>query len=145
MYCLTPSGAAQLRARAGRRTRNAQHVHAGYSAFDPLLTVLHSNVDRLWKIWQTLQKLRHKPFNFSRCANLALYKPLEPFSYDTQNHDPVTRSNALPVHLFDTAKFHYHFDNLDLNGDSVTQINEMIERRKANTRFYAGFVPQRQR
>ena len=142
MYCLTPSGAAQRRARAGRRTRNAQHVHAGYSAFDPLLTVLHSNVGRLWKIWQ---KLRHKPFNFARCANRALYKPLEPFSYDTQNHDPVTRSNALPVHLFDTAKFHYHFDNLDLNGDSVTQINEMIERRKANARFYAGFVPQRQR
>ena len=104
--------------------------------------MLHSNVDRLWKIWQ---KLRHKPFNFARCANRALYKPLEPFSYDTQNHDPVTRSNALPVHLFDTAKFHYHFDNLDLNGDSVTQINEMIERRKANARFYAGFVPQRQR
>ena len=112
----------------------------GYSAFDPLFMVHHSSVDRLWKIWQTLQKLRHKPFNFARCANRALYKPLEPFSYDTQNHDPVTRSNALPVHLFDTAKFHYHFDNLDLNGHSVTQINEMIERRKANTRFYAGFV-----
>ena len=116
-----------------------------YSAFDPFFMVHHSTIDRLWKIWQTLQKLRHKPFNFARCAGRDLLKPLEPFSYDTVNTDEVTRANSQPAQLFDTAKFHYHFDNLDLNGDSVTQINEMIERRKANTRFYAGFVPQRQR
>jgi hypothetical protein len=66
------------------------------------------------QIWQTLQKLRHKPFNYARCAGRQLSKPLEPFNYDSVNQDPVTKANSLPVQLFDTEKFHYSYDNLEV-------------------------------
>ena len=111
-----------------------------YSAFDPLFMVHHSSVDRLWKIWQTLQKLRHKPFNFARCAGRDLTKPLEPFSYDSVNTDLVTRANSRPEQVFDSDKFHYHYDNLQLNGHSVSQLQEMIETMQASPRVFAGFI-----
>ena len=111
-----------------------------YSAFDPFFMVHHSSIDRLWQIWQTLQKLRHKPFNFARCAGRDLFKPLEPFSYDTVNTDEVTRANSQPAQLFDTAKFHYHFDNLKLNGHSLKELQELLDVMRASPRVFAGFI-----
>ena len=69
-----------------------------------------------------MQKLRHKPFNFARCAGRRLSEPLEPFSYDTVNVDPVTKANALPAQVFDTKKFHYHYDNYKV-GISIHRIH----------------------
>ena len=112
----------------------------GYSAFDPFFMVHHSSIDRLWQIWQTLQKLRHKPFNFARCAGRDLLKPLEPFSYDTVNTDEVTRAHSQPVDVFDTAKFHYHFDNLKLNGHSLKELQELLDVMRASPRVFAGFI-----
>ena len=111
-----------------------------YSAFDPVFMVHHSSIDRLWHIWQTLQKLRHKSFNFARCAGRDLLKPLEPFSYESVNADPVTRANSQPVQIFDTAKFHYHFDNLKLNGHSVSELQELMNVMRASPRVFAGFI-----
>ena len=111
-----------------------------YSAFDPVFMVHHSSIDRLWKIWQTLQKLRHKPFNFARCAGRDLFRPLEPFSYESVNADLVTRANSMPVQIFDTANFHYRFDNLKLNGHSVSELQEIIGAMRASPRVFAGFV-----
>ena len=111
-----------------------------YSAFDPVFMVHHSSIDRLWKIWQTLQKLRHKPFNFARCAGRDLFRPLEPFSYESVNADLVTRANSMPVQIFDTAKFHYNFDNLNLNGHSVSELQDMMDVMKASPRVFAGFI-----
>ena len=112
----------------------------GYSAFDPFFMVHHSSVDRIWTIWQALQKLRNKPFNFARCAKRSLYQPLEPFSYGSVNSDPLTLANSKPLHVFDSHKFHYNYDNLDLNGHSVAELHQMIQRMRANSRIYAGVV-----
>nr|WCA44164.1 hemocyanin [Crepidula fornicata] len=111
-----------------------------YSAFDPFFMVHHASIDRIWQIWQSLQKLRHKPFNYASCASRSLYKPLEPFSYTSLNADPLTLNNAQPVHIFDTAKFHYHYDSLDLNGHGVHELHDMIEDMQATSRIFAGFV-----
>ncbi|KAK7090872.1 hypothetical protein V1264_010615 [Littorina saxatilis] len=111
-----------------------------YSAFDPFFMVHHSSIDRIWQIWQALQKLRRKPFNYARCAHRNLFKHLEPFAYDSVNADPLTRANSQPVQIFDAAKFHYNYDSLSLNGHSVAELKEMIASMKANTRLYAGFV-----
>ncbi|XP_076457104.1 hemocyanin 2-like isoform X2 [Babylonia areolata] len=111
-----------------------------YSAFDPFFMVHHASIDRLWQIWQQLQKLRHKPFNYASCASRMLYRPLEPFHYESVNTDPLTRNNAQPVQLFDTHKFHYHYDNMLLNGHDLHELEEMIHTMQAQTRIFAGFV-----
>ena len=116
----------------------------GYSAFDPFFMVHHSSIDRLWQIWQTLQKLRHKPASTSPAAPAAtsssrLTLPL-PFSYDTVNTDEVTRAHSQPVDVFDTAKFHYHFDNLKLNGHSLKELQELLDVMRASPRVFAGFI-----
>jgi hypothetical protein len=36
-----------------------------YSAFDPIFYLHHSNVDRLWAIWQHLQMKRGLPYKVS--------------------------------------------------------------------------------
>uniref|UniRef100_UPI003B98819F Hemocyanin n=1 Tax=Pomacea canaliculata TaxID=400727 RepID=UPI003B98819F len=111
-----------------------------YSAFDPFFMIHHSSIDRIWQIWQTLQKLRHRSFNYARCALRNLYRPLEPFNYESKNPNPVTRANSRPVQIFDASKFHYNFDNLNLNGHSVSEINTIIENLRDHDRVYAGFV-----
>ena len=111
-----------------------------YSAFDPLFMVHHASVDRLWQIWQNLQKLRHKPFNSARCAGRDLLKPLEPFSYDSVNTDAVTRVNSLPVEVFDTTKFHYHYDNLNLNDHSLSELQKLLKELRSQPRIFAGFI-----
>ncbi|XP_025089796.1 hemocyanin G-type, units Oda to Odg-like [Pomacea canaliculata] len=110
-----------------------------YSAFDPYFMIHHSSIDRIWKIWQTLQKLRHRPFNVARCAARSLFRPLEPFSYEL-NPNPITRANSKPIQIFDAAKFHYEFDNLNLNGHSVEEIDTLIKNLRAKDRVFAGLV-----
>ena len=112
----------------------------GYSAYDPFFMVHHASIDRIWLIWQRLQKLRNKPFNFARCAYRTIFKPLEPFSYASVNQDEVTRSYSSPVQIFDSYKFGYHYDNLEMNGHSVAELNDMIEAMQASTRLFVGFV-----
>jgi len=111
-----------------------------YSAFDPFFMVHHASIDRIWVIWQELQKLRHKPFAFARCARRTIYKPLEPFSYDSVNTDPVTKANSKPVQAFEKSKFHYWYDSLDLNGHNVAELNDMINSKKQSNRIFAGVV-----
>lgn len=111
-----------------------------YSAFDPFFMVHHASIDRIWTIWQELQKLRHKPFNSARCAQRILSKPLEPFSYHSVNPNELTRANSRPEQIFDSEKFHYHFDKLDLNGHSVSELNAIINGMRSSDRVYAAFV-----
>ncbi|KAL8576029.1 hypothetical protein ACOMHN_052047 [Nucella lapillus] len=122
----------------GRHTHGMSTLE--FSAFDPLFMVHHASIDRVWKIWQELQKLRHKPFNYAVCAHRNLYRHLEPFSYETVNTDALTRNNAQPVQIFDKTKFHYHYDNLELNGHDLHELEEMIHEMQTHTRVFAGFV-----
>ena len=74
-----------------------------------------------------MQKLRNKPFNFARCAGRRMKEPLEPFNYESRNQDEVTRLNSLPIQVFNTAKFQYNYDNLDVSGNwTLYQYQGMI-------------------
>ena len=42
----------------------------GYSAFDPIFYLHHSNVDRLWAVWQKLQILRGLPYKVGECLSV---------------------------------------------------------------------------
>lgn len=111
-----------------------------YSAFDPFFMVHHSSIDRIWKIWQELQKLRQKPYTTAYCARKFSQKPIEPFSYESVNPNALTRENSIPFKSFESNRFHYHYDKLDLNGHSVAELNEIIENLKSGDRIFAGFV-----
>nr|KAG5687439.1 hypothetical protein BaRGS_031767 [Batillaria attramentaria]KAG5695880.1 hypothetical protein BaRGS_017318 [Batillaria attramentaria] len=82
----------------------------------------------------------HKPFNFALCARRYLLKPLHPFSYETVNADELTRANAAPLQIFDTNKFHYHYDNLELGGHSVKELNELIKDMRSESRLFVALV-----
>ncbi|CAG5132270.1 unnamed protein product, partial [Candidula unifasciata] len=113
-----------------------------YTAFDPLFYLHHSNTDRIWAIWQALQRYRGKPYNSANCAIGGLRKPLTPFSLTSDvNPDPVTRENSLPFKVFDyRGKFHYHYDNLEFNGLSIPQLARVLEQKKTRDRVFVGFL-----
>jgi hypothetical protein len=102
--------------------------------------VHHSSIDRIWKIWVELQKIRKKPYAFATCARRSLFKDMEPFSYESINVDPLTKANSKPVQAFDPYKFNYWYDDLNLNGHTVGQINGMIKQMQSSSRIFAGFV-----
>nr|WGL47534.1 hemocyanin 1 [Physella acuta] len=111
-----------------------------YSAFDPFFMIHHSSIDRIWVIWQELQKLRHKPFNSARCAGHIMERPLQPFSYPEVNHNEFTRLNSVPNLVFDSERFGYQYDNLELNGKNVQEIHEIINKLNQQDRVFIGFV-----
>jgi hypothetical protein len=66
-----------------------------YTAYDPIFYLHHSNVDRIWAIWQALQKYRGLPFDSADCALNELADPMEPFNMAI-NTDSVTKEHAEP-------------------------------------------------
>lgn len=110
------------------------------SAFDPFFMIHHSSIDRIWIMWQELQKMRGKPYKNAKCAQKELNEPLEPFSYSSINPNVMTRFNSRPVDVVDIEKFKYSYDKLDLNGNSIIQLKAIIEGLRSRDRIYAGFV-----
>nr|CAH10287.1 hemocyanin isoform 2 [Nucula nucleus] len=111
-----------------------------YSAFDPFFMIHHSTIDRLWVIWQQLQKLRHKPFNYAACADHFLDEPLHPFNYADENPNDLTRTHSMPSEVFDQTAFGYWYDNLDLHHHTLEEIEDEIHHLKDFERIFAGFV-----
>ncbi|XP_070184411.1 hemocyanin 2-c chain-like [Littorina saxatilis] len=113
-----------------------------FSAYDPIFFLHHSNTDRLWAIWQELQKYRGLPYNSANCAIASLRQPLQPFAQDhVTNPDPVTRDHSTPFDVFNYENsFHYHYDNLQFNGMSIPQIQREVIKRAAEERVFAGFM-----
>nr|CAF03590.1 haemocyanin precursor [Nautilus pompilius] len=113
-----------------------------YTAFDPLFMLHHSNVDRIWAIWQSLQQYRGHPHKSANCALQQLHQPLSPFSLTSEvNPDPETREHSKPMDVFDYEhNFHYHYDNLELLGMSIPQLSREINRRRSRNRVFAGFM-----
>ena len=111
-----------------------------YSAFDPFFMILHSSIDRIWIIWQELQKIRKKPFNSAKCAGNMLDQPLNPFSYDSVNVDAYTHKYSDPKLTFDQVRFNYWYDTVDLNDQSLEEINHSLENLRHQDRIFAAFV-----
>ncbi|KAI8761859.1 hemocyanin 2-c chain [Biomphalaria glabrata] len=85
-----------------------------YADFEPLFVLHHANVDRIWAIWQALQKLRNKPYLTANCAQGLI--PLSPFNVtDGINRYSNTQGHSKPSQVFDyRPNFNYDYDNLGL-------------------------------
>nr|KAG5713117.1 hypothetical protein BaRGS_007644 [Batillaria attramentaria] len=93
-------------------THNAIHYLVGghneysmstlhYSSYDPIFFLHHSFVDKVWTVWQELQKKRHKPYNTADCAAKYMEEPLHPFDDPDLDPDDLVRTHAVPSHAFD--------------------------------------------
>jgi hypothetical protein len=58
-----------------------------YSAYDPLFYVHHTMVDKIWVVWQELQKRRHKPYDRADCAVNYMQEKLHPFDWSGKTLD----------------------------------------------------------
>lgn len=110
----------------------------GYTAYDPLFFIHHSNVDRLFAIWQELQKERGLPYDYSNCALEQFRKPMVPFSNEG-NPINITKTHAVPSSTFNYHDLGYEYDDLTFNGMSISHLNKMIEDRKSHSRLFASF------
>ena len=112
-----------------------------YTAYDPIFFLHHSMTDRIWAIWQELQKQRGKPYNSANCADEEMHKVLQPFGLAKVNHDHMTRDHSIPVNAFDYRdSFEYEYDNIEFNGLSIPQIEKELEYIQSQTRAFAGFM-----
>lgn len=112
-----------------------------YAAYDPVFFLHHSNVDRLWAIWQELQRYRKLSYNEANCALPLLNEPMRPFSNKTANQDRLTFTNSRPNDVFDYQNvLHYKYDTLEFEGLSIPELEALLNKRKANDRVFAGFL-----
>nr|P80960.2 RecName: Full=Hemocyanin type 2 unit a; AltName: Full=Hemocyanin RHSS2 subunit; AltName: Full=Hemocyanin Rta; AltName: Full=Hemocyanin heavy structural subunit; AltName: Full=RtH2-a [Rapana venosa]pir/JC5632/ hemocyanin dioxygen-binding functional unit - grosse [Rapana venosa] len=114
-----------------------------YTAYDPLFFIHHSNVDRLWAIWQELQKYRGLPYDESDCGVELMREPLQPFAQTSAtNPNNVTRAHSTPKSLFNYRQLAgYTYDTLTLNGMTISQLESSLLRlQKEEDRVFAGFL-----
>lgn len=114
-----------------------------YSAFDPLFVLHHSNVDRIWAIWQALQIYRGKPYK-AHCAKSYTQESLKPFAFeDTYNPNERTRKHSVPAdsNIYEyQAEFGYRFDSLQFGGMSIPELHHYLVQQAAKDRIFAGFL-----
>nr|KAG5689352.1 hypothetical protein BaRGS_019726 [Batillaria attramentaria] len=131
-------------------THNAIHYLVGghneysmstlhYSSYDPIFFLHHSFVDKVWTVWQELQKKRHKPYNTADCAAKYMEEPLHPFDDPDLDPDDLVRTHAVPSHAFDIHELGYSYDNLDIGGKHLDELEELIHEHQSHARVFAGF------
>ena len=112
-----------------------------YAAYDPVFFLHHSNLDRLWAIWQELQRYRKLSFNDANCALPLMNQPMRPFSNSTANQDRLTFSHSRPNDVFDYQNvLHYKYDTLSFTGLSIRQLDRILQQRTHEDRVFAGFL-----
>lgn len=121
----------------GRQTYAFSSLH--YASYDPVFFIHHSFVDKIWAIWQELQSRRHLQFNGADCAVSLMSKAMRPFNKDF-NHNPFTKRHAVPNTLFDYEDLGYNYDNLEISGLNLKEIEALIAKRKSHARVFAGFL-----
>ena len=112
-----------------------------FAAYDPVFFLHHSNLDRLWAIWQELQRYRKLSFNDANCALPLMNQPMRPVSNSTANQDRLTFTYSRPNDVFDYQNvLHYKYDTLTFHGLSIMQLAITLEKRREKDRIFVGFL-----
>ncbi|BFZ06903.1 hypothetical protein BsWGS_09941 [Bradybaena similaris] len=111
-----------------------------YAPFDPMFMFLHSNLDRVWAVWQELQKLRGLPYEATACDGITVHETLHPFDDPDRNSIPLTRENSFSASITDHRHLNYRYDSLAMNNHTVEELEEIIKKRHSETRVYLGQV-----
>ncbi|KAK7505957.1 hypothetical protein BaRGS_00002679, partial [Batillaria attramentaria] len=124
----------------GTKVHSMAHLH--YASYDPVFILHHSSMDRIFAIWQELQRLRGYDPNVADCALDIMHKPLKPFTFGSPyNLNPDTKRYSRPDDIFDyRSHFHYEYDDLELQGLNPAQLEDRIHQRKDHERVFAGFM-----
>ena len=110
-----------------------------YTSYDPLFYLHHSNTDRIWAIWQALQKYRGLPYNSANCEINKLKKPMMPFSSES-NPNEATKAHSTGTKSFDYHQLNYEYDNLKFHGMTIPQLEVKLEKTQEKDRVFAGFL-----
>lgn len=119
----------------GSKEHSMAHLH--FASYDPIFLLHHSSTDRIYAVWQELQRLRGHDPNEANCALELMREPLKPFSFGPPyNLDPVTKEFSKPEDVFNYKDhFLYTYDILDVQGVSVDLLQNYINRQKVSTTF----------
>ena len=110
-----------------------------FTSYDPLFYLHHSNVDRIWAIWQALQQHRGLPYNKAYCEIQEMKEHMRPFN-EAINPNPVTRANCRPIDVFDYGRLNYQYDNLKFHGMSILELEHHIQEHTKEDRMFASFL-----
>ena len=109
-----------------------------YSSYDPIFFMHHSFVDKIWAVWQELQKRRGLAHDRADCAVNYMLEKLHPFDWDEFNRDVRTRSYSTPQTVFRYEDLGYRYDNREIGGLSLDQLEELIQERQSHARVFVG-------
>ena len=121
----------------GKHEYSLSSLH--WTSYDPLFFIHHSFVDKLFAVWQELQKRRNLPHDRADCAVHSMNTPMHPFNMDI-NINAFTKAHALPSACFKYENLGYSYDNLDVGGMNLDELEHAIEEQKHKTRVFAGFL-----
>lgn len=110
-----------------------------YTSYDPLFYLFHANADRLWAIWQALQKYRGLNYDTAFCAVRDMKIPMRPFADDI-NPNPVTKSHANPIDVFNYDRLNYQYDNLEFHGMSIPTLDKLLKEHQKVGRVFFGLM-----
>lgn len=112
-----------------------------WTSFDPFFFLHHSTVDRIWAIWQELQRYRKLPYNDANCAINLMSKPMEPFKSVMPILGNFTSSHAVPHTVFDYQNnLHYKYDTLEFHHMNIPKLEATLQERRSHDRVFAGFL-----
>lgn len=122
----------------GHQTYSLSSLH--YSSYDPIFFVHHAFLDKVWAVWQELQKRRHLPYDRADCAVNYMSTPMHPFDSEVLNANRGTREHAIPQSVFDYESLGYHYDNMEIGGLNLDQLEKAIHGQHDHARVFAGFL-----
>ncbi|CAL1540978.1 unnamed protein product [Lymnaea stagnalis] len=115
-----------------------------FAAYDPIFFSYHSNVDRIYAVYEALYGPEGRApgyeceQNCEVCDVKGFQENLEPFNRAT-NPFPITREHSTALSASNRTVFGYEYDSLSLGGLNVDNIKQVLKERRSKDRAFASF------
>lgn len=122
----------------GHQSYSLSSLH--YSSYDPIFFTHHTFVDKIWAVWQELQKRRGLPYDRADCAVNYMSDAMQPFNSEDLNENAFTRAHARPKDVFNYQDLNFRYDDMKLGGLNLDELEEEIRQHQSKARVFAGFL-----